>query len=71
MARSNDSNGPKIVIALAAMSGVAFVFMGLRFFCKARYHKRFGIDDYLLAMSWVCLSYAACYLLGLLASSTR
>ncbi|OAA59763.1 hypothetical protein SPI_05961 [Niveomyces insectorum RCEF 264] len=50
-----DSNAPRIVISLSVMTGVAFVFMALRFFCKGRYHKRFGFDDYMLAAAWVCL----------------
>ncbi|KAF2014033.1 hypothetical protein BU24DRAFT_452802 [Aaosphaeria arxii CBS 175.79] len=48
-----ESNGPKIVIALWVQTAVPFVFMMLRYYCKARYTKVFGWDDWLLAASWV------------------
>ncbi len=51
--RSVDTNAPKIVISLSVMTGVSLLFMSLRFFCKGRYHKRIGADDYMLAASWV------------------
>ncbi|CAK7230268.1 hypothetical protein SBRCBS47491_007529 [Sporothrix bragantina] len=57
---SVESNAPRIVVSLSIMTGVAFVFMILRFFCKVRFHKKFGIDDHMLAAAWVCLvAYAA------------
>ncbi|KAK3373011.1 hypothetical protein B0T24DRAFT_527533 [Lasiosphaeria ovina] len=50
-----ETNGPRIVISLSVMTGVSLVLMLLRFFCKARYGKRFGWDDHLLSASWLCL----------------
>ncbi|KAF2266440.1 hypothetical protein CC78DRAFT_147847 [Lojkania enalia] len=55
-----ESNGPKIVIALWAMSAISFLFIALRFFCKARHTNRLGTDDAILAIAWVfALIYAA------------
>ena len=48
-----ETNAPKIVIALLALSTASLVFMVLRFFCKGRYSKQFGWDDYIIAFSWV------------------
>ncbi|KAF2179279.1 hypothetical protein K469DRAFT_596566 [Zopfia rhizophila CBS 207.26] len=48
-----ETNGPKIVTALWVMINISFLFMGLRFFCKRRYTQRLGIDDGILAVSWV------------------
>lgn len=57
---SVETDAPRIVVSLSIMTGVAFVFMVLRFFCKVRYHKKFGVDDHMLAAAWVCLvAYAA------------
>ncbi|KAL1890726.1 hypothetical protein Sste5346_008051 [Sporothrix stenoceras] len=57
---SIETDAPRIVVSLSIMTGVAFVFMVLRFFCKVRYHKKFGVDDHMLAAAWVCLvAYAA------------
>ncbi|KAK0649946.1 hypothetical protein B0T16DRAFT_138491 [Cercophora newfieldiana] len=50
-----ETTGSRIVISLSAVTGISLVMMVLRFFCKAKYSKRFGWDDYLLAASWVCL----------------
>ncbi|KAK1750344.1 hypothetical protein QBC47DRAFT_455275 [Echria macrotheca] len=50
-----ETNGPRIVLSLAVMTGVSLLLMVLRFFCKARYDKRFGWDDHLLAASWITL----------------
>lgn len=52
-----ETNAPRIVISSSIMTGVAFLFMSLRFFCKARYQKRIGLDDYMLAGAWVRCSY--------------
>ncbi|KAF2677267.1 hypothetical protein K458DRAFT_320208 [Lentithecium fluviatile CBS 122367] len=35
------------------MTIVALLFMGLRFFCKAAFTRRFGIDDGLLLFAWI------------------
>lgn len=48
-----ETNGPRIVISLTVMTGISLLMMMLRFFCKARYGKRFGWDDHLLGASWV------------------
>ncbi|ERS95314.1 uncharacterized protein SPSK_01850 [Sporothrix schenckii 1099-18] len=55
-----ETNAPRIVVSLSVMTGVALVFMVLRFFCKVRFHKTFGVDDHMLAAAWACLvAYAA------------
>ncbi|KAK3314369.1 hypothetical protein B0H66DRAFT_504351, partial [Apodospora peruviana] len=50
-----ETNGPRIVISLSIITSVSLVMMVLRFFCKARYSKKFGWDDHLLSASWICL----------------
>jgi hypothetical protein len=52
---TEETNGPRIVISLSAVTGISLLMMILRFFCKARYTKRFGWDDHLLSASWVRL----------------
>ncbi|KAF2679290.1 hypothetical protein K458DRAFT_314560 [Lentithecium fluviatile CBS 122367] len=55
-----ETRAPMILASLWVMSGVAFLFMGLRFFCKGHFGKRFGWDDYILTVSWVLsVMYAA------------
>ena len=48
-----ESNGPQILASLWAMTVVALLFVGLRFYCKTTTTKRFGVDDGLLLFSWV------------------
>ncbi|KAF2865260.1 hypothetical protein BDV95DRAFT_507702 [Massariosphaeria phaeospora] len=48
-----DSNGPTIIVALWVLTIIPLLFMILRWFCKRRYSKLFGWDDWLLALSWV------------------
>ncbi|KAK3684140.1 hypothetical protein B0T22DRAFT_354499, partial [Podospora appendiculata] len=50
-----ETNGPRIVTSLTVMTGVSLLLMVLRFFCKARYGKKFGWDDHLLLASWIIL----------------
>ncbi|KAK0710755.1 hypothetical protein B0H67DRAFT_539651 [Lasiosphaeris hirsuta] len=50
-----ETNGPRIVISLSVMTGVSLLLMILRFGSKARYQKKFGLDDFLLSVSWLCL----------------
>ncbi|KAF2453484.1 hypothetical protein BDY21DRAFT_126629 [Lineolata rhizophorae] len=50
-----QDNGPRIVISMWVMTGVASLFMGLRFFCKRRYSKVIGSDDFILFASWTFL----------------
>lgn len=42
---------------MSIMTTMALVFMVLRFICKGRYGKPVGWDDYILASSWVCMSF--------------
>lgn len=51
-----ESNGPKIITALWAMTVISLLFMGLRFFCKAAFAKRVGTDDAILLASWVSVA---------------
>ncbi|KAH7121084.1 hypothetical protein B0J11DRAFT_56634 [Dendryphion nanum] len=48
-----ETNGPKIVISLWVQTIIPFFFMILRYYCKVRYTKVFGWDDWLLALSWI------------------
>lgn len=50
-----ETNGPRIVISLSIVTGISLLLMLVRFFCKARYGKKFGWDDHLLSASWVSL----------------
>ncbi|KAK3942897.1 hypothetical protein QBC46DRAFT_339149 [Diplogelasinospora grovesii] len=50
-----ENYGPRLEKSTYAMVAVSLFFMLLRFGCKARYGKRFGLDDLLLAISWVLL----------------
>jgi hypothetical protein len=52
-----DSNGPKTVVALWALTGIAFLFMNLRFFCKGVYQRQLRIDDAILLLAWVGLNH--------------
>jgi hypothetical protein len=54
-----ENYGPRLEKSTYAMVAVSLFFMLLRFGCKARYGKRFGLDDLLLAISWVCLAVKA------------
>ncbi|KAF2801191.1 putative integral membrane protein [Melanomma pulvis-pyrius CBS 109.77] len=56
----SENNGPKTVAALWAMAVISFLFMLLRFVCKAMHSRRLGIDDGLLCVSWLfTIIYAA------------
>jgi len=48
-----ETNAPKLVSAMCAMTATSLVFLALRFCCKLRYGKSTGLDDYTLAASWV------------------
>ncbi|KAF2001923.1 hypothetical protein P154DRAFT_155404 [Amniculicola lignicola CBS 123094] len=48
-----DSNGPKTVTALWAMTGISIVFIAVRFYCKYISTRRLGIDDGILLVAWV------------------
>jgi len=39
--------------SISVLLVLAFLFVVLRFYCKSRYNRRFGWDDYLLAGAWV------------------
>lgn len=57
---SIESSAPRVAVSLSVMTGVAFIFMVIRFSCKLRYNKLFGLDDHMLTASWICLAaYAA------------
>ena len=49
-----DSKAPVLVRVMVAMITVPFVFMALRFYCKLGTTRRFGWDDAVLLLSWVC-----------------
>jgi hypothetical protein len=54
-----DSTAPKILIALWAMSGLSGIFMVSRFYCKSRYGRSFGYDDFIMAVAWVRRTFPA------------
>ncbi|PSN70690.1 hypothetical protein BS50DRAFT_443397, partial [Corynespora cassiicola Philippines] len=47
--------GPMIVVALWVQTAVPLVFMLMRYYCKVRFTKVFGWDDWLLAASWILI----------------
>jgi hypothetical protein len=51
------SAAPRLVTAMILMTTLALLFLALRLFCKLRYGKPVGWDDWILAGSWV--SYGA------------
>jgi energy-coupling factor transporter transmembrane protein EcfT len=55
MAIEDETTGPRLLAVMWTMSGVALVFMMLRYIFKHRSGKKFYIDDWLLAISWLCL----------------
>jgi hypothetical protein len=52
---THESNAAELVRSLIVVTALSVVFMSLRFYCKTRYSKNFGIDDGLLAFSWVSI----------------
>lgn len=50
---SDEDMGVTMLVSMWTMMGVAFLLLGLRFFCKKWYGKTTGADDYVLACSWV------------------
>ena len=54
LTRMIETNAPRIVWGLTTMTAVSMVFVGLRFYCKTRYHKRIQLDDWVILASWVC-----------------
>ena len=47
------NNKDELINSLAVVAGFATVMMALRYFCKIRYAKGFGVDDGFLLLSWV------------------
>lgn len=50
---SGENNGEDLIKSLSVVAGFAFFFMNLRFFCKLRYAKGFGVDDGVVAVAFV------------------
>ncbi|KAK3314157.1 hypothetical protein B0H66DRAFT_461006, partial [Apodospora peruviana] len=50
-----ENNSGELITSLTVVGSLSFVIMVLRFFCKGRYAKQFGIDDGLLGLAWCCL----------------
>jgi hypothetical protein len=48
-----ESNGPRLLISLWAITAVALIFLVLRVVLKRWFRKTIGWDDYLLGFSWV------------------
>ena len=48
-----DDNGPPMTITMVVCTVISFVFMSLRFYCKLEADANLGIDDAVLALSWV------------------
>ncbi|KAK3317576.1 hypothetical protein B0T19DRAFT_446534 [Cercophora scortea] len=53
--KSHDSRGPEVIHSFIALVIVTLFFILLRFYCKARYQRAFGWDDYVLALAWIIL----------------
>jgi hypothetical protein len=48
-----DDNGPAMTITMVVCAAVSLVFMSLRFYCKQALSTKLGVDDIVLAVSWV------------------
>jgi hypothetical protein len=48
-----DDNGPPMTITMVVCTVVSFIFMSLRFYCKQSMSTKVGLDDAILALSWV------------------
>lgn len=48
-----DDNGPPMTITMVVCTVVSFIFMCLRFYCKQSMSTKVGLDDAILALSWV------------------
>ena len=62
MAIEDETTGPRLIAVMWTMSGIALLFMTLRFFFKHRSGKKFYIDDILLATSWLSLVLCAVFI---------
>ncbi|KAK4235979.1 hypothetical protein C8A03DRAFT_36166 [Achaetomium macrosporum] len=50
---ATDDNGPPMTIAMVVCTVASFCFMSLRFYCKQALGTKVGIDDAVLAFSWL------------------
>ncbi|KAF2132990.1 hypothetical protein P153DRAFT_333811 [Dothidotthia symphoricarpi CBS 119687] len=48
-----ESNGPTLAISLWTLTVIPLLFMILRIYSKTQHSKAFGLDDGLLALSWI------------------
>jgi hypothetical protein len=55
MAIEDETNGPRLMGVMWAMSGTALLFMTMRYIFKYRWGKQFFVDDVILAAAWMCL----------------
>ncbi|KAK3689351.1 hypothetical protein B0T22DRAFT_480564 [Podospora appendiculata] len=51
----HNSRAPEIIHSFIALVVISLFFVLLRFYCKARYQRAFGWDDYVLALAWILL----------------
>jgi len=68
---SSETTAPAIVGSMSFLVVIAFVFAALRFGCKVRYGRSFGLDDYILGLAWVCVAYLSLPAIALLISSLK
>ncbi|KAM7221722.1 hypothetical protein V8F06_002930 [Rhypophila decipiens] len=52
---SGENNKDELINSLAVVASFATAMMALRYFCKIRYAKGFGIDDIFLLIGWMFL----------------
>jgi len=62
-------NGPPMTITMVVCTVASFLFMSLRFYCKQALSTKLGLDDAVLAFSWVCARVSAA--LGLAAQTLQ
>ncbi|KAK4225936.1 hypothetical protein QBC38DRAFT_248820 [Podospora fimiseda] len=48
-----DNNGPAMTITMVVCTVFSFLFMALRFYCKQTLSTKLGLDDAVLAFSWI------------------
>ncbi len=50
---STESMGPVMRVSTWSLVGMAFIFLGLRIYCKILKHRGLWWDDYVLLAAWV------------------
>ena len=49
----HDDSGPRVLISIWLLTGMATVFLAVRIWCKFLTRRLLWWDDYILILSWV------------------